>query len=194
MVDDQGGAFGEAPSEYESPAGAGSTHIGEGGHAETGVELLDFVGRHHHNSIRETVPQIQALLDTICSVHGEDNITVLAIRDDFEDLADDLNDHLQRDEEEFFPAVRSFSETGSRNSTQDAVAIHEMMDSLESEHRALGELVRSLRTMTVNYTPPDYACPTFRLGYKLLREFDNELVQHIHIENNILFQNIRQLL
>ena len=44
MVDDQGGAFGEAPSEYESPAGAGSTHIGEGGHAETGVELALITG------------------------------------------------------------------------------------------------------------------------------------------------------
>lgn len=157
------------------------------------VQLMDFIRKHHHSYIRKNIPQIQALLDTICSVHGDGNITVLAIRDDFEDLAEDLKDHLQREEEEFFPAVRSFAESRDRNAQQESDAIRTMMESLEREHRVAGELVRSLRTMTVNYTPPDYACPTFRLGYKLLGEFDNDLVQHIHIENNILFQRIKEL-
>jgi regulator of cell morphogenesis and NO signaling len=160
----------------------------------TPVQLIDFIRHHHHSYIRKNIPQIQGLLETICSVHGENNITVLAIRDDFEDLADDLTHHLQREEEEFFPAVVSFAENRDRNSPEASNAIRTMMESLEQEHRVAGELVRSLRTMTVNYTPPDYACPTFRLGYKLLKEFDNDLVQHIHIENNILFQDIRSLL
>lgn len=157
------------------------------------LQLIDFIRQHHHSYIRKNIPQIQGLLDTICSVHGEGNITVLAIRDDFEDLVDDLTDHIRREEEEFFPAVRSFAESRNRN-RQEAEAILGMMESLVREHRAAGELVRSLRIMTDHYTPPDYACPTFRLGYKLLGEFDHELVQHIHIENNILFQRIRDLL
>src|SRR5690606_7142920 len=156
------------------------------------VQLMDFIRQHHHARIRQLIPQIQGLLETICSVHGDGNITVLAIRDDFEDLADDLTDHLQREEEEFFPTARSFAESENRD-PKTADAIQTMMDSLEGEHRAAGELVRSLRTMTITYTPPDYACPTFRLGYQLLREFDNDLTQHIHIENNVLFQRIREL-
>lgn len=158
------------------------------------LQLMDFISQHHHTYTRNNIPEIQALLDTICAVHGQDNIIVLAVRDDFEDLVDGLNDHLRREEEEFFPAVRSFSENRNRNAPHDGKAIRAMMESLEGEHRTLGELVRSLRTMTVNYTPPDYACPTFRLGYKLLGEFGNDLVQHIHIENNILFQRLKELL
>jgi len=157
------------------------------------VQLLDFIQQHYHPHIRKNIPEIKALLDTICSVHGESNITVLAIRDDFEDLVDDLTDHLRREEEEFFPAVRGFSKRAYHDSPEEAAALQTMMESLEREHRAAGELVRSLRTMSVNYTPPDHACPTFRLGYKLLREFDYDLVQHIHIENNILFPSIRKL-
>jgi regulator of cell morphogenesis and NO signaling len=157
------------------------------------IQLMDFIRQHHHSYIRKNIPEIQGLLDTICSVHGDGNITVLAIRDDFEDLVDDLTNHIRREEEEFFPAVRSFAESGNR-SKQEAEAIESMIESLEREHQAAGELVRSLRTMTDHYTPPDYACPTFRLGYKLLGEFDHDLVQHIHIENNVLFQSIRELM
>jgi regulator of cell morphogenesis and NO signaling len=85
------------------------------------IQLMDFIRQHHHSYIRKNIPEIQGLLDTICSVHGDGNITVLAIRDDFEDLVDDLTNHIRREEEEFFPAVRSFAESGNR-SKQEAEA------------------------------------------------------------------------
>ena len=64
---------------------------------------------------------------------------------------------------------------------------------MEHEHDVAGELVKSIRSLTDNYQPPSYACPTFQITYKMLREFDEDLMQHIHLENNILFPKAQLL-
>ena len=33
-----------------------------------------------------------------------------------------------------------------------------------------------------NYTPPEDACTTYKLSYKKLEEFENDLHQHIHLK------------
>ncbi|MBK5277686.1 MAG: hemerythrin domain-containing protein, partial [Bacteroidia bacterium] len=64
---------------------------------------------------------------------------------------------------------------------------------MEHEHEAAGDLIKSIRSLTNNYIPPAFACPTYQLTYKMLQEFDNDLMQHIHLENNILFPKAQML-
>ncbi len=59
---------------------------------------------------------------------------------------------------------------------------------MEHEHQEAGDLLKSIRSLSDNYTPPTDACPTFILTYQKLAEFDRELVNHIHLENNVLFK------
>jgi regulator of cell morphogenesis and NO signaling len=63
---------------------------------------------------------------------------------------------------------------------------------MEHEHVIAGDLVKQIRALSNNYTPPDFACPTFRITYKKLHEFDNDLMRHIHLENNILFERFKR--
>ena len=58
---------------------------------------------------------------------------------------------------------------------------------MEREHDAHGEALETLRRMTGTYTPPEGACVTWRALYLGLRQLDQELMEHIHLENNILF-------
>ena len=58
---------------------------------------------------------------------------------------------------------------------------------MESEHSAEGDRFRSIETLSNNYTPPEDACNTYRVTFAMLKEFQDDLHLHIHLENNILF-------
>lgn len=158
--------------------------------------LMDFILEHHHRFVRQTVPELHSLLDTVCAIHGEDDIAVRTVRDDFDDLSAELREHMTREEDVLFPAIRRVLDPDSGRSEKPSLDsnIKVLIAALEQDHRLAGELIKSLRNITRYYTPPDYACPTYQATYRLLRDLDNDLVQHIHLENNILFRRVKALL
>jgi regulator of cell morphogenesis and NO signaling len=58
---------------------------------------------------------------------------------------------------------------------------------MEHEHDRAGEIMREIRTLSRDFTPPEHACATYRVSYLKLEEFEGDLHRHIHLENNILF-------
>ena len=58
---------------------------------------------------------------------------------------------------------------------------------MEDEHTGAGEILFKIKDLTNDFNPPSGACNTFRALYAKLEEFQNDLFQHIHLENNILF-------
>src|SRR5690606_29582522 len=159
-------------------------------------QLIDFILEHHHRFIRQSIPEVSSLLDTVCSIHGEDDLAVLSVRDDFDDLVAELNDHLAKEESVLFPAIRRILDPDTDNDSRPSLDLNikVVIAAMEQDHRFTGELLNSLRNMTRYYTPPDYACPTYRAAYQLLQDLDNDLVQHIHLENNILFPRVKDVL
>ena len=64
---------------------------------------------------------------------------------------------------------------------------------MEAEHDRAGDIFKEIRRLSNNYTPPAEACNTFKALYALLNEFETDLHQHVHLENNILFPKVIQL-
>jgi len=62
-----------------------------------------------------------------------------------------------------------------------------MIAQMEHEHDAEGERFRTISELTGDYTPPEDACNTYRVTLSLVKEFEEDLHRHIHLENNILF-------
>ena len=58
---------------------------------------------------------------------------------------------------------------------------------IESEHESAGRAMKMIRELSKDFLLPGDACPTFKLTYKMLEEFEKDTHQHIHLENNILF-------
>ena len=58
---------------------------------------------------------------------------------------------------------------------------------MEHEHDHAGQLLFKIRELTNNYTPPEDACTTHRVCLEELKAFEEDLHQHVHLENNILF-------
>lgn len=148
--------------------------------------LVDFIIQNHHAFVKEAVPQLQELLDKVCSVHGEDHIELPEIRDDFNDLANELLTHMNKEEKLLFPAIKNRAQRDV-----SYVSLDWPISVMEEEHQVAGDLMKSIRQLTKQYTIPRDACPTLQLTYKKLEEFDHDLMQHIHLENNVLFERLK---
>ncbi|MBA4053708.1 MAG: iron-sulfur cluster repair di-iron protein [Marivirga sp.] len=156
--------------------------------------LIDYIVQHHHQYVKDTVPQIMELLNKVCYVHRDDSLFLLEVRKLFNTLSGELLDHLEKEEKILFPTVRRMS--GQREHNSSTVHSTYINDSaiaaMESEHEMAGQLIKAIRVLTNNYTPPNDACPTLRFMYIMIDQFDKDLMQHVHIENNILFPRVLQ--
>jgi regulator of cell morphogenesis and NO signaling len=155
------------------------------------ILLVDFIVENHHAFIRRAVPELELLLEKVCDRHGNDSLELLQIREAFLDLSEDLVSHMEKEENILFPAIKRLeSESKEHNPIQRI--IQAPITAMEDEHEAAGDLVKRIRSLSFNYTPPDFACPTFQVTYQKLKEFDNDLMRHIHLENNILFERFKK--
>ena len=64
---------------------------------------------------------------------------------------------------------------------------------MNAEHETAGDETKQLRILSNDYTPPEDGCNTYRVAFKKLEEFENDLFKHVHLENNILFPKIIEL-
>jgi regulator of cell morphogenesis and NO signaling len=98
--------------------------------------------------------------------------------------------HLKEEEDVFFPALKRADmnkKIDSALSTEDLELISHSLESLVRDHEEIGEAVHKINHLTNGYILPGDACNTFTLTYKELKEFEDDLHKHVHLENNILF-------
>lgn len=150
--------------------------------------LVDYILENHHAFVRKAIPELEPLLDRVCERHGNECYELLQIRESFIDLAEDLSSHMEKEESLLFPAIKNLEQ--QKQATPGGY-LNTPIEVMEHEHAVAGDLIKQIRSLSTNYTPPDFACPTFRITYQRLQEFDNDLMQHIHLENNILFQRFK---
>lgn len=153
--------------------------------------LMDYIIQNHHHYVRMSIPPIKDLLHITSQLYGDKLPELEDIHFNFNILADELLEHLPKEEEVLFPAIRrilSGSPLVLSSITRNIVASMRVM---EIEHDRAGELMKLIRTTTNYFRPSSNACPTLQMLYRMLEEFDQDLVQHIHIENNVLFEKIK---
>lgn len=85
--------------------------------------------------------------------------------------------------------MKEYEETGSRDVLDQAVQV---IDRLEAEHDQTGELLKEMRRVSKDYALPEDACRTYTLSFSKLEELEADMFQHIHLENNVLFERLRQ--
>lgn len=152
--------------------------------------LADYIVNTHHAWLNENTGQISAYAQKIAEVHGARHPEVIEIASLFAQIVVDLEDHLGEEENVLFPAVKRLEATrkaGAEPSEGDRAAILNSLEKLYREHETIGDIVHQIRDLANNYEIPKDACNTFTVTYKNLKEFEDDLHKHVHLENNILF-------
>jgi regulator of cell morphogenesis and NO signaling len=154
-------------------------------------QVIKVIVERHHSYVRQAIPEIQMLLDKVCAAHGDTNTSLLVLRTDFKRISKALLTHMDIEEREVFPAV-------SAQLQEDGGYYHVFthrpevqLQELESDHDLAGLLIKKIRQLTSDYAAPGHACATWRAAFEKLREFDIDLMTHVHLENNVLFERVR---
>lgn len=158
--------------------------------------LIDHILNIHHTYVAESIPLIIQYSDRVAEVHGHHYTEVLEINKLFKEVADELASHMKKEEIILFPYIKELLRLKKENenlTTPPFGTVNNPIHMMESEHEAAGDIFKEIAWLTNNYSPPDEACNTFRALYAKLEEFENDLHQHIHLENNILHPKAIQL-
>ena len=152
--------------------------------------LADYIEKKHHRYITDTTPSLKQFLDKLCKVHGSNHPELFEINKEFTASSDELASHMKKEETVLFPYVRQMADCGNRKEQSAGHSFGSVRNPIQmmmQEHDTEGERFRKISELSSNYTPPDDACTTYKVAYSMLKEFENDLHMHIHLENNILF-------
>lgn len=153
-------------------------------------KLTDHIIVKHHAYVAENIPIISQYSEKVAKVHGIANPEVVEINELFRAIADDLIHHMSKEENILFPYIINLAqvELGKiKFEIPPFGTIQNPIRMMEHEHEVVGNYGFKIAELSNNYTPPAHACNTYRVLYAKLREFEEDLHEHIHLENNILF-------
>lgn len=144
--------------------------------------LVDHLLYRYHEPHRAELPRLIAMARKVEEVHGDKASWPKGLPDHLQNMADELELHMQKEEQVLFPLIRS-------GQGQRAVFPVQVM---EEEHREHGENLARLRELAPGFIAPEDSCETWRALYLGLAELEQELMLHIHLENNSLFPRALQ--
>lgn len=141
------------------------------------TELIAHILARYHQRHRQQLPELIRLARRVEQVHGARSSCPNGLADHLQAMQQELEGHMLKEEQVLFPLLQQ----GVGQHAAPPIRV------LRLEHDQHGEALETLLALTHNITPPADACNTWRALYRSLAEFRDDLMQHIHLENNVLF-------
>lgn len=142
------------------------------------AELVDLIESHYHAALRKELPSLIDAARKVERVHADKPAVPMGLTDVLVEFFTEMRQHMRKEEEVLFPMLRR----GIRGES-----VYMPVRMLEQEHDTHSEYLARIRELTTDLVPPPHACATWRALYAGLQHVEAELVEHIHLENNILF-------
>jgi regulator of cell morphogenesis and NO signaling len=162
----------------------------------TQASLINHIVEKHHVFTREEMARLAPLFAKVVSVHGQNHPELPHANELFRRLSDDMTSHMFKEEQILFPYIKSL-ERAAVNKLPAPFApfgtVNNPVRMMMMEHDVAGEILRELRKVTNDYALPSDACISFQTLYQALENFEKDLHQHIHLENNLLFPRAIEL-
>lgn len=152
--------------------------------------LADYIVNTHHRYVKENIEVIYGLAQKVAGHHGATSPEAIEVVNIFGSMANELMHHMNKEEAVLFPYIKklaSLKKEGGKINESPFGSVKNPIAMMEDEHDSAGEDFRLLRQATQDYVLPESACNSFMYLYEKLKEFEDDLQQHIHLENNILF-------
>jgi regulator of cell morphogenesis and NO signaling len=153
-------------------------------------ELVEHIIGTHHVYVKQELPRLQQLLKKVVAVHGAGHPELAAIQQIFHGVSEELTSHMMKEEHILFPYIVALENAVSNGRPRPRPAfgtVSNPVHMMELEHDSAGAALKEIGALSSNYQPPESACFSYRTLYTALKEFETDLHQHIHLENNILF-------
>jgi regulator of cell morphogenesis and NO signaling len=153
-------------------------------------QLITHIVATHHAFVKRELPRLATLAEKVVSRHGDTQAHLPALQRALAQLDKELTQHLAKEENILFPFIAGLEAAQTSGSTQPSSCFGTVANPIAMmtrEHDAAGGLLAEMDRLSEHFTTPAGACPTYHAFYDGLKEFEQDLHQHIHLENNILF-------
>jgi len=140
-------------------------------------ELIDHIQTCYHEAHRRALPELIALSRKVEAVHREHPKVPAGLSDALRQMQGELEEHMAKEESVLFPAMRQSAKENVAITTAD----------FRHEHDDQGTQLRLLESLTDDFTLPEGACRSWQALYVGTAQLAEDLMEHIHLENNILF-------
>jgi regulator of cell morphogenesis and NO signaling len=158
--------------------------------------LIDYIVNTHHSYVRRMIPIISEHVNKVASVHGSNHPELKEIARIFSVVYKDLKQHMMKEEEILFPHIKYLVKSkanGTKIESPYFGTVQNPIRLMESEHQNAGDELFEIRKLSNSYKVPEDACNTFSVTFQELKEFEEDLHKHVHLENSILFLKSVQL-
>lgn len=157
---------------------------------QTLAQLVEHIVGTHHVYVKQELPRLEQLLKKVVSVHGGAHPELARIQQVFQGLSAELSSHMMKEEHILFPYIVGLENAVNKGRPRPRPAfgtVSNPVHMMELEHDSAGAALKEIGALSSNYEPPEGACFSYRTLYTALKEFETDLHQHIHLENNLLF-------
>jgi regulator of cell morphogenesis and NO signaling len=152
--------------------------------------LAEYIEKKHHRYVEEKAPILLSFLLKLEQVHGAAHPELFEIKNLFKRTADELTQHMKKEELILFPYIKKMVEADRTKSALSAPGFGSVANPIAmmmEEHENEGNRFEKIVAISNNYMPPADGCNTYKVTFQMLQEFESDLHTHIHLENNILF-------
>jgi regulator of cell morphogenesis and NO signaling len=153
--------------------------------------LTDYIVNIHHEYLRKALPEAKDYLLNLVQTQQNEFSYLTELFKVFSELSKDMFPHLQQEEVIIFPYIRQISHAYYSKESYASLLVRTLRKPVENvmqhEHESVNRFLLKMRQLTDFYTFPEDASISHRIAFLKLLEIDNDLVQHMYLENNILF-------
>lgn len=142
------------------------------------TELMAFIVNTYHRRLRESLPELIRMATKVEMRHADKASCPRGLAAHLIAMHESMLEHLAKEEQVLFPLIAN----GQGRVAAGPVHVMEM------EHEEHARALQTLRRLTTDFAPPADACVTWRALYLGLQQLEEELMLHVHLENNVLFR------
>ncbi len=144
----------------------------------TSADVIDHIVTRYHERLRSEVPRLIEAARKVERVHAGKPGVPAGLADELVDFWDDMHEHLDKEERVLFPMLRAGAH---------GAQVYMPVRVMEHEHDEQSDRLRRIRERAHDLQLPSHACATWTALYRGLAVLEQDLIEHIHIENNVLF-------
>jgi regulator of cell morphogenesis and NO signaling len=145
--------------------------------ASAPADLVDHIVNRYHDVHRAQLPELIRMARRVEAVHRANPQAPAGLANALEAMEQELLPHMHKEEAVLFPMLRA----GGNDFVAHPIGM------MRSEHVEHGKAMEHIFRLTNDITTPPEACNTWRALYAGLAQFSEDLINHIHLENNVLF-------
>jgi regulator of cell morphogenesis and NO signaling len=152
--------------------------------------LIQHIVRVHHQYVRQELPRLAEMAQKLAAKRSDRAPELKDVEKLLEELRADMFAHIQKEEQVLFPFISQMD--------QDSIvayppahacfrSVAHPVSKMMQEHESANHTVAEIRRLTLNFQLPEWACATHIVLFAGLSEFETDLKQHVHLENDVLF-------